>query len=65
MLLIPSFNLVARPLNALIFAAFISANPLWIGLACGSYLIASVTFRRHRTQVWAYLARQATRNQTA
>ena len=64
-LLITSFNLVARPLNALIFAAFISANPLWIGLACGSYLIASVAFRRHRTQVWAYLARQAARNQTA
>lgn len=64
-LLITSFNLVARPLNALIFAAFILANLLWIGLACGSYLIASVAFRRHRTQVWAYLARQAARNQTA
>ena len=50
-LLITSFNLVAWPLNALIFAAFISANPLWIGLVCGSYLIASVAFRRHRTQV--------------
>ena len=61
-ILITSFNLVARPLNALIFAAFISANPLWIGLAVASYLIASGAFRRHRTQVWAYVARQAARN---
>ena len=61
-ILITSFNLVARPLNALFFAAFISANPLWIGLAVASYLIASGAFHRHRTQVWAYVARQAARN---
>lgn len=61
-ILITSFNLVTRPLNALFFAAFISANPLWIGLAVASYLIASGAFHRHRTQVWAYVARQAARN---
>lgn len=42
--LITSFNLIARPVNALIFAAFISQNPVWIGLCIVIYLVALYGF---------------------
>lgn len=60
--LITSFNLIARPFNALIFAAFISQNPLWIGLCIILYLVALVFLRTQRPQIWAYLRKMATKN---
>jgi galactitol PTS system EIIC component len=60
--LITSFNLIARPLNALVFAAFISQSPIWIGLCIIIYLIAVVSLRRYRPQIWTYLKRMAEKN---
>ena len=61
--LITSFNLIARPFNALIFAAFISQNPLWIGLCIILYLVALVFLRTRRPQIWAYLRKMTAKNE--
>ena len=60
--LITSFNLMARPLNALVFAAFISQNPLWIGLCIVVYLVLLYVLRRYRSQIWTYLNKMADKN---
>lgn len=60
--LITSFNLMARPLNALVFAAFISKNPLWIGLIILVYLVLLYVLRRYRPQIWRYLNKMADKN---
>ena len=57
-----SFNLMAHPLTALIFAAFVSQNPLWIGLCLLLYLSSLLFFRTHRTAVWATLEKRAALN---
>lgn len=60
--LITSFNLVARPLNALVFAAFITQNPLWIGLCIVIYLGLLFGLRRYRAQIWTYLKQMVDKN---
>lgn len=60
--LITSFNLMAHPLTGLIFAAFVSQNPVWIGLCLLLYLVALVAFRTHRTAVWTKLEERAALN---
>ncbi|HAT55281.1 MAG TPA: PTS galactitol transporter subunit IIC [Lactobacillus sp.] len=60
--LITSFNLMARPLNALVFAAFISQNPLWIGIAIIVYLVLLYALRRYRANIWQYLKKMADKN---
>lgn len=61
--LITSFNLMARPLNALIFAVFVSQNPLFIGLAVLAYLALLFALRRYRPQIWQYLNKMADKNE--
>lgn len=60
--LITSFNLMARPLNAVVFAAFISKSPLWIGLCIIIYLGLLFVLRRYRPQIWTYLNQMAAKN---
>lgn len=60
--LVTSFNLMARPLNALVFAAFISQDPIWIGLCILVYLLLLYCLRRYRPQIWHYLKRMADKN---
>ena len=60
--LITSFNLMARPLNALVFAAFISQNPLWIGICLVTYLVLLFLLRRYRSQIWNYLRKMSEKN---
>lgn len=60
--MVTSFNLVARPLNALVFAAFISRNPLWITLAIIIYLVLVFALRKYRPQIWRYLNKMAAKN---
>ena len=60
--LVTSFNLMARPLNALVFAAFISQDPVWIGLCILVYLLLLYCLRRYRPQIWHYLKRMADKN---
>lgn len=60
--LVTSFNLMAQPLNALVFAAFISRNPIWIALCIVIYLVLLFALRRYRPQVWRYLRKRAALN---
>lgn len=60
--LITSFNLMARPLNALVFAAWISQNPIWIGLTVVIYLASLVLLRTRREQIWRYLKKMSDKN---
>ncbi|MCT3557316.1 PTS galactitol transporter subunit IIC [Lentilactobacillus buchneri] len=60
--LITSFNLMARPLNALVFAAWISQNPLWIGITIVAYIAFAVLLRTRRSQIWAYLKKMSEKN---
>lgn len=60
--LIVSFNVMARPLNALIFFAWISGNPLWIGLTVVVYIIFQILLRTRRPQIWSYLKRMSDKN---
>ena len=60
--LVTSFNLMARPLNALVFAAFISQNPLWISLCIIVYLALLFILRKYRPQIWTYLNKMANKN---
>lgn len=60
--LITSFNLMARPFNALIFAAFISRNPILIGICVVGYLVALFVLRKYRPQIWTYLNKMADKN---
>ena len=60
--LITSFNLMSRPLNALVLAAFVSQNPFFIGLAIIIYLVLLFVLRRYRPQIWQYLNNMAAKN---
>lgn len=60
--LIVSFNVMARPLNALIFAAWVSGNPMWIGLTIVIYAICQYLLRTRRPQIWGYLKRMSDKN---
>lgn len=61
-ILITSFNLMSRPLNALVFATFVSQNPFFIGLAIIIYLVLLFVLRRYRPQIWQYLNSMAAKN---
>lgn len=60
--LITSFNLIARPLNGLIFLAFVSQNPLFIGAVVIIYLASLVLLRTKRASIWKYLIAMADKN---
>ena len=60
--MITSFNLIARPMNALVFAAFISQNPVWIGVCVVVYLVMLFGLRKYRPQIWTYLNKMADKN---
>ncbi|WAD02916.1 PTS galactitol transporter subunit IIC (plasmid) [Levilactobacillus brevis] len=60
--LITSFNLMARPMNALVFAAFISMNPILIGITIVIYLVVLFALRRYRPQIWGYLKKMSEKN---
>lgn len=60
--LITSFNLVARPLTTLIFAAWISGNIFFIGLTIVVYLISLFILRTRRERIYTYLSKMADKN---
>ncbi len=60
--LITSFNLIARPMNGLVFAAWVSGNPIWIALTLVIYFASLFLLRTRRTQIWTYLRRMADKN---
>lgn len=60
--LIMSFNLLAHPLTAVVFFAWISGNPLYIGITVVIYLISLIFLRTRRESIYAYLRRMANKN---
>ena len=60
--LIMSFNLLAHPLTALVFFAWISGNPLWIGGTIAVYLVSLFFLRTKRESIYAYLRKMADKN---
>ena len=60
--LIMSFNLLAHPLTALVFFAWISGNPLWIGVTISVYLVSLFFLRTKRESIYAYLRKMADKN---
>lgn len=60
--LIISFNLLAHPLTALVFAAWVSGNPIYIGITIIVYLASLVFLRTRRDSIYAYLKMMADKN---
>ncbi len=60
--LITSFNLMAHPINGLVFFAWISQNPIWIGLTILIYLAGFILLKTRRQQIWDYLNKMADKN---
>lgn len=61
-MLITSFNILGKPLMGLVFFAFLSANPIYIGLAVGIYFVLWALFRKNKTSILEYLEKQALKN---
>ena len=60
--LIMSFNLLAHPLTGLVFFAWISGNPLWIGVTIAVYLVSLFFLRTKRESIYVYLRKMADKN---
>ncbi|MGO0905058.1 PTS galactitol transporter subunit IIC [Clostridioides difficile] len=61
-MLITSFNILGKPLMGLVFFAFLSANPIYIGLAVVIYFVLWALFRKNKTSILEYLEKQALKN---
>lgn len=60
--LIMSFNLLAHPLTAIVFFAWISGNPLLIGATILVYLFFLFLLRTKRESIYSYLRKMADKN---
>lgn len=60
--MIMSFNLLAHPLTAVVFFAWISGNPLYIGITVAIYLVFLFFLRTRRESIFAYLRKMADKN---
>lgn len=61
-MLITSFNILGKPLMGLVFFAFLSANPIYIGLSVVIYFVLWALFRKNKTSILDYLEKQALKN---
>ncbi|CZR97790.1 MULTISPECIES: PTS galactitol transporter subunit IIC [Clostridioides] len=61
-MLITSFNILGKPLMGLVFFAFLSANPIYIGLSIAIYFILWSLFRKNKASILDYLEKQALKN---
>lgn len=62
--MITSFNILGKPLMGLIFLAFLSQNPILIGIAIAVYLVCFVLYKKNRPAIDNYLERMADKNVT-
>ncbi|MNI71190.1 hypothetical protein D3C73_1270510 [compost metagenome] len=46
----------------LVFFAFLSQNPIFIGLAVAVYVVLLILFRKNKDSIYDYLERQAAKN---
>lgn len=63
--MITSFNILGRPLIGLVFFAFLTGNPLWIGVAVVVYAVLYGLYRAKGSTFEEYLEKQAAKNITA
>ena len=63
--MITSFNILGKPMLGFVFLAFLSGNPLFIGIAVAVYAVAFIIFKTKNQQIVEYLDRQADKNDTA
>lgn len=61
-LMITSFNILGKPIIGLIFLAFLTQNPLYIGLTVVVYFVLYFVFRTNKDAVRDYLDAQALKN---
>ena len=61
-MLITSFNILGKPLIGLVFWAFLSGNPVFIGISVVAYFVLWFLFKKNRTKIMDYLERQAVKN---
>ncbi|MGO0900846.1 PTS galactitol transporter subunit IIC [Clostridioides difficile] len=61
-MLITSFNILGKPLMGLVFFAFLSTNPIYIGLSIAIYFILWALFRKNKASILDYLEKQALKN---
>lgn len=60
--MITSFNILGKPMLGLVFLAFLSQNPLLIGLAVAVYAVAFAVFKLKNASIMDYLDRMADKN---
>ena len=63
--MITSFNILGKPMLGLVFLAFLSQNPLFIGIAVAVYAVAFIVFKTKNKEIVAYLDKQAEKNEAA
>ncbi len=61
-MLITSFNILGKPLMGLVFFAFLTANPVLIGLTVVVYFALWIGFKKNKKAIYDYLDRQAMKN---
>jgi PTS system galactitol-specific IIC component len=64
-LMVTSFNILGKPLFGLVFYAFLSRNPLWIGLTVIIYLVLWLLWIKNKESFRDYLERAAAKNATS
>ena len=60
--LITSFNILGKPMLGLVFLAFLSQNPFYIGISVAIYAVAYAAFRFKRGAIEDYMEKMANRN---
>ncbi|KAJ86830.1 PTS galactitol transporter subunit IIC [Enterococcus faecalis] len=60
--MIMSFNLLAHPLTAIVLFAWISGNPLYIGITIAVYLFFLIILRTRREAIYVYLRKMSDKN---
>ncbi len=63
--LITSFNILGKPMLGFVFLAFLSQNPIFIGMTVVIYALCYAAFRFKRTAIEDYMEKMANRNQAA
>ena len=61
--LITSFNILGKPMLGFVFLAFLSQNPVFIGLSVLVYALCYAAFRFKRSSIEGYMEKMADRNQ--
>ena len=61
-MLITSFNILGKPLMSLVFFAFLSGSPLWIGVAVVIYFAGFAFYKMNKQKITDYIDVQAAKN---